>query len=47
MVMLLVSLAAAAAVAVAVAVVPSSNRSTLCSSAVGGRAATAAEATVV
>ena len=46
--MLLVLLAAAAAaVAVAVAVVPSRNRSTLCSSAVGGRAATAAEATVV
>ena len=42
-VMLLVLLAAVAAVAV----VPSSNRSTLCSSAVGGRAATAAEATVV
>ena len=40
--MLLVSLAAAA-----VAVVPSSNRSTLCNSAVGGRAATAAEAAVV
>ena len=40
--MLLVSLAAAA-----VAVVPSSNRTTLCNSAVGGRAATAAEATVV
>ena len=45
--MLLVSLAAAAAAAVAVAVEPSSNRSTLCSSAVGGRAATAAEAAVV
>ena len=40
--MLLVSLAAAAG-----AVVPSSNRSTLCSSAVGERAATAAEAAVV
>ena len=45
-VMLLVSLAATA-VAVAVAVIPSSNRSTLCNSAVGGRAATAAEAAVV
>ena len=41
--MLLVSLAAAAVVAV----VPSSNRNTLCSNAVGGRAATAAEAIVV
>ena len=36
-----------AAVAAVVAVVPSSNRSTLCSSAVGGRTATAAEAAVV
>ena len=41
--MLQVSLAAAAAVAV----VPSSNRITLCSSAVGGRAVTTAEAAVV